>query len=85
MCDFTLTEHEREFAERHHDLIYKVADKYGVDLDEHYGDMAIGLCLAAKVQNDTKIKFGLDNFEEIATLFMAIECSRPNKCPNCYY
>ena len=45
--DQKLTEEQRKFVEDNHNLIYSFAKKNGLDLEEYYGILAIGLCKAA--------------------------------------
>ena len=74
MQDFVMNDEQRELAEKHHDLIYKVANEWGFDVDEYYGDMAIGLCYAVGAIG--KCCKSAD-FDKIATEFMVAECYRP--------
>lgn len=41
--DVPLTEEQRQLAETYHNLIYSFAHKYGLDIEEWYGALAIGL------------------------------------------
>lgn len=43
-----LTQEQKELAEKNHNLIYGLAYKCGIDIEEFYGVLAIGLCKAAK-------------------------------------
>lgn len=52
-----LTEEQRELAEKNHDLIYGYAHKKNISIDELYGVLAIGLCKAAKIYDESKGRF----------------------------
>lgn len=75
MHEFTMSDDQRELAEKHHDLIYRVAEEWGFDIEECYGDMAIGLCYAVGAIG--KCCESAD-FDKIATAFMVSECYRPS-------
>lgn len=47
MEDKPLTEEQRQLAAENHNLIYTFAKQNHADLEEVYGDLAIGLCKAA--------------------------------------
>lgn len=49
-----LTKEEKEIIEKNHNLIYGVASKYKLDLEEWYGLLAIELCNAVKKHNPEK-------------------------------
>lgn len=42
-----LNEQQKELAEKNHNIIYWIAKKHGLDIEEYYGDLAIALCKAA--------------------------------------
>lgn len=75
MRDFVMTEEQRVLAEEYHDLIYSVAEEWNLDIEEYYGDMAIGLCYATNAIG--KCRNSAD-FDKIATAFMIAECFRPS-------
>jgi RNA polymerase sigma factor (sigma-70 family) len=52
MEDKPLTEEQRQLAAENHNLIYAFAKQNCVDLEEVYGDLAIGLCKAAKAYDE---------------------------------
>lgn len=64
-----LTDEERKLVEDNHDLIYKVSDCLGLDIEESYGIMAIGLCHAAQRYNKTKHDYCFDEFAKIRMVY----------------
>lgn len=46
--DDALSKEQQDLASDNHKLIYSFANKTGLDIDEYYGLLAIGLCKAAK-------------------------------------
>lgn len=52
-----LTEEQRELAEKNHDLIYGYAHKKNISIGEYYDVLAIGLCKAAKIYDESKGRF----------------------------
>lgn len=49
--DDALSKEQQDLASDNHKLIYSFANKMGLDIDEYYGLLAIGLCKAAKTYN----------------------------------
>ena len=49
-----LTDDQRKLVEKNHNLIYTFARKYKINLDEYYGLLAIGLCIAARIYDPNK-------------------------------
>lgn len=55
-----LTEEQREFVAENHNLIYSFARKRGLDLEEYYGLLAIGLCKAGCMYDaERDVKFSV--------------------------
>ena len=54
-----LTEEQRKIIEKNHSLIYGYCKKYNLNIDEYYGDLAIGLCLAVQNYNN---KYNLSTY-----------------------
>lgn len=52
-----LTAKQQELVEANHNLIYKFANEKKLNLDDYYDVLAIGLCLAATVYDESKGKF----------------------------
>lgn len=58
MANLKLTNEQRRFVSKNHNLIYDYAYTYNLDIDEWYGVLAIGLCKATMGKFDnTKSKF----------------------------
>lgn len=55
--EYKLTEEQRELVTKNHDLIYSYAHKNRISIDEYYDLLAIGLCNAARIYNNSKGKF----------------------------
>lgn len=53
-----LNDNQREIVTRNHNLIYGFLNKYHLDIEEWYGDAAIGLCKAAETFEEGKATFG---------------------------
>lgn len=53
-CNERLTEEQKELVTKNHDLIYAYAHKNNISIDEYYDVLAIGLCKAASVFDETK-------------------------------
>lgn len=64
-----LTNDEKHLVEEHHNLIYKVADSIGADIDECYDIFAISLCHAAQKHNTGKHICGFKEFAEICMIY----------------
>ena len=64
-----LTEQEANFVADSEGLIYSFCHKYHYNVEEHYGDCAIGLCRAIKTWNPDKGKWST-----WAYLYMRSEC-----------
>lgn len=64
-----LTSDERRLVEENHELIYKVADSIGADIDECYDIFAISLCHAAQRHNEAKNVCGFKEFAEICMIY----------------
>ncbi len=72
MEDNPLTEEQRQLAADNHNLIYSFAKFRGLDLEEYYGILAIGLCKAAKAYDKTQgTKFSI-----LAYVCMFNECKQ---------
>ena len=54
-----LTSTQQKMVEENHNLIYGMAHKYKINLDEYYDVLAIGLCKAAMTFDETKDSFQL--------------------------
>lgn len=52
-----LTSAQQRLVENNHNLIYSLANKSNIDIDEYYGVLAIGLCEAALAYDESKGKF----------------------------
>ena len=52
-----LTSTQQKMVEENHNLIYGMAHKYKINLDEYYDVLAIGLCKAAMTFDETKGQF----------------------------
>lgn len=52
-----LTPQQQKLVEDNHNLIYSLAYKKNINLDEFYGDLAIGLCKAALAFDENRGKF----------------------------
>lgn len=52
-----LTPQQKKLVEDNHNLIYSLAYKKNINLDEFYGDLAIGLCKAALAFDENRGKF----------------------------
>lgn len=52
-----LTSEQSELVENNHNLIYGCAKHYNIDINEHYGLLALGLCKAAQDYDCTKSAF----------------------------
>lgn len=52
-----LTPKQQKLVEDNHNLIYSLAYKKNINLDEFYGDLAIGLCKAAIIFDERKGRF----------------------------
>ena len=52
-----LTEEQKEFVAKNHDLIYAYAYKKNISIDEYYDVLAIGLCKAAMTFDKNKGEF----------------------------
>ena len=61
--DKTLTVEQCKLIEENHNLIYDVAHKRKLDVDEHYDILAVGLCKAAVGYDETKGKFSTFAFK----------------------
>lgn len=68
-----LTDEERKLVEDNHELIYTVANSMGIDLEEFYGVLAIGLCHAAQSYDEKKHHYGFSMF---ASMVMILEWAR---------
>lgn len=53
----SLTNEQRELVEKNHNLIYGFASKKNLNIDDCYDILAIGLCCAAKIFDESKGKF----------------------------
>lgn len=62
-----LTDEERKLVEDNHELIYKVADSIGADIEDCYDIFAISLCHAAQNYKKT---MHICNFKEFAEITM---------------
>lgn len=51
-----LTLEQQKIVEDNHSLIYGFANKHGLDLEKYYGVLAIALCKAVSIYDDTKGK-----------------------------
>lgn len=52
-----LTPQQQKLVEDNHNLIYSLAYKKNINLDEFYGDLAIGLCKAALAFDEIEVSF----------------------------
>jgi RNA polymerase sigma factor (sigma-70 family) len=52
-----LTKKQQELVELNHNLIYKFANKNNLSVDEYYDVLAIGICNAASIFDDSKGAF----------------------------
>ena len=52
-----LTLDQQRIVSENHNLIYSLANKKNINLDEYYDVLAIGLCKAAMIYNENKSKF----------------------------
>ena len=52
-----LTIEQQEMVSKNHNLIYSLANKRNIDLDDFYGVLAIGLCRAAMFYDESKGAF----------------------------
>lgn len=48
---------QQQIVSDNHNLIYSFANRNGVNLDDYYDVLAIGLCKAAMIYDETKGKF----------------------------
>jgi RNA polymerase sporulation-specific sigma factor len=54
-----LTKEQSDLASNNHNLIYKFAQDNGLYIDDYYDILAIGLCKAAMVFDESKAKFSV--------------------------
>ncbi len=52
--DEPLSKDQQNLVSNNHKLIYSFANKMGLDIEEYYGLLAIGLCKAAKTYNPNR-------------------------------
>lgn len=52
-----LTKEQSDIASANHNLIYKYANDNGLNMEEYYGILAIGLCNAARIFDGSKGRF----------------------------
>ena len=52
-----LTKEQQKLVEQNHNLIYDIAIRKNWDIEEYYGILAIGMCKAAKIYDDSKGEF----------------------------
>ena len=52
--NYRLTEERRKFVEENHNLIYSFAKKDGIDVEEYYDLLAIGLCKAGCIYDPAR-------------------------------
>lgn len=52
-----MTEEQREFAEKNHNLIFSCANYYNIPIDEYYDLLAIGFCNAIMGYDSDKMAF----------------------------
>lgn len=66
-----LSDEQRDFVAKHHNLIYSFASQRNTDLEEYYGLLAIALCRAAQSYDESK-----GAFSTYAYVWMDIFCKQ---------
>lgn len=78
-----LTKEQSDIASANHNLIYKFASDNGLNIEEYYGILAIGLCNAAKIFDESKGKFSVIAYKcmqnEVYTYWRSLK--RKNSIP----
>lgn len=68
-----LNDKQREMVTVNHNLIYGFLKKYHLDVEEWYGDAAIGLCKAAETFDESKATFGAYSYK---CMFNEVMCEK---------
>lgn len=74
-----LTNEEKKLVEDNHDIIYKVVESLGADIDEYYDVFAINLCHSAQRYSSKKYFCSFEEFAAICMIYEYIDCEYKNK------